>query len=357
MMRSCGYEVFHYGVEGSESGADKDITVLNTAEWNEWRVASYKFLHPSVTDEEAKEKVTNPNEFIGELGNVSTPLYEEFNKRVRVLLQEHYRSQQTDIVCLPFGYGHEAAIRGLPMVCVETGIGYNHSFLTYRIFESYTWMHYNLGKEKKDANSYYFTAPNYFNIPDWPLSLSPKIDTVGFLGRIYDHKGCIEILEMARRMPHVRFMLCGQGDPTPYLKVPNIVYKPPIHGTERADYLGSLVAYLAPTRFIEPFCGAAVEAQLCGTPVISCDAGAQTETVEHGKTGVRCHTLQDYCDGIQMAIDGKFDREYVRNRAVKLYDMYQVAKKYDYIFKTIRNLYLPIENGWYSNTSYIESTL
>jgi glycosyltransferase involved in cell wall biosynthesis len=97
----------------------------------------------------------------------------------------------------------------------------------------------------------------------------------------------------------------------------------------------------------------AVEAQLCGTPVMTKDYGAQTETVENFKTGLRCHTLADYCYGVQMAIDGKFDRLYIRDRAVKLYDMFNVARQYDYTLKTI----LDVNNGnsgWYSEESHIE---
>jgi len=133
---------------------------------------------------------------------------------------------------------------------------------------------------------------------------------------------------------------------------PNIFYKPPIHGMERSDYLGSLVACIAPTGFVEPFCGVAVEAQLCGTPVITKDYGAQTETVENFKTGLRCHTLADYGHGIQMALDGKFDRSYIRERAVKLYDMYNVAKQYEYTFKTILDVHNG-KNGWYSPDTHI----
>jgi glycosyltransferase involved in cell wall biosynthesis len=153
-------------------------------------------------------------------------------------------------------------------------------------------------------------------------------------------------------MPTVRFILCGQGDPSQYLVAPNIHYKPPIHGTERGKYLGSLQAILAPTSFIEPFCGVVVEAQLCGTPAITVDYGAQTETVEPFKTGMLCHTLEDFCLGIRMAQDGKFDREYIRERAVRLYDCANVAKQYEYVFNTLIDLRNG-KNGWYSDVSHI----
>ena len=352
MMMAQGFEVYHYGVATSESGATKQIDLLTVEQWKELRVKSYMKLHPEKSEADTRAHLANPTAFVGDLGNWSTPLYEEFNRRLREELPKHYRSTRTDIVCIPFGRTHDAALNGLDLVVVESGIGYPDSYRNYRIFESYAWMHHELCREKKWGQNYWFVAPNYFNEMEWPLSLSPKIDTVGFLGRIYSGKGCTEILEVAKRMPTVRFVLCGQGDPAPFMKSLNVFYKPPIHGTERAEYLGSLVALMAPTQFIEPFCGVAVEAQLCGTPVITKDFGAQTETVEQGVTGVRCHTLEDYCEGIRLAQAGRFDRAAIRERAVRLYGYAGVGAKYNYAFRCIMDVHNGT-NGWYSPTSHI----
>jgi len=349
MMRARGFEVFHYGVETSESGADNEVQLLTKEEWSDLRVRSYMELK-KMTREDAEKVLGDPSSFVGELANWDTVLYKVFNERLAAALRVHYRSTATDIFCMPLWKYH--AIDRLTMLVVEHGIGYPNSASNYRIFESYAWMHAHL--EKGNGQNYWFVVPNYFDSRDWPLSLAPTVNTVGFLGRIYDGKGCGEIVEMARRFPSVRFILCGQGDPSRYLVEPNIVYKPPIHGSERAEYLGSLVACVAPTWFVEPFCGVAVEAQLCGTPVITKDYGAQTETVEQFKTGLRCHTLADYCVGIQMAINGKFDRAYIRERAVRLYDMDAVGRQFEYAFKSILDVHNG-SNGWYSKTSHLSA--
>ena len=107
------------------------------------------------------------------------------------------------------------------------------------------------------------------------------------MGRIIANKGCGIFVELAKRFPNVEFVLCGQGDPKPYLSEPNITYKAPIHGKERGEYLGSLTASICMSKFLEPFNAVAVESQLCGTPVISSDSGGMVETVEHFKTGLR----------------------------------------------------------------------
>ena len=95
MMHSLGYEVFHYGVEGSMSGGH-NIDLLSRDEWEELRVASHRELYPD-------REITSQN-FIGDLANTGTPLYKEFNRCFRAALLQHYRDG--DIVCLPFGEAH-----------------------------------------------------------------------------------------------------------------------------------------------------------------------------------------------------------------------------------------------------------
>ena len=357
MMRSVGFEVFHYGVETSESGADRDFQLLTKKEWRNLCIDSLIFLDNKLTREEATKKYDDPSMIISTLSNWNTPVFVEFNKRLRVKLIENQREGITDIVCLPLARSHEAAVNGLKYCMVESGIGYSNSYKEFRIFESYGWMARTLGVENKQPSNYWFVVPNYFDINQFKFTAVPEKKKIGFLGRIEDVKGCNIILEIARRFPDIQFILCGQGNPTNYLKSPNVIYKLPIHGDERSDYLGSCTAVICASKFLEPFCGVSVEAQLCGTPVICCDNGALVETVEQFKTGVRCHTLADYCYGVQMALDGKFDRQYIRDRAVRKYDMYNVAKQYKYVFNTLLDLYDSKKNGWYSPDSYIENLI
>ena len=353
MMRSRGYEVYHYGVETSCPNATKNINLLTKDEWNELRVKSYKFLHPEMQMSEIQDFINNKKQFIGELANYGTPLYKEFNKRLKELLPFYYRGTATDIICLPFGFSHEEAIKGLNVVAVETGIGYEESYQNFRVFESYTHLHQIMGKDKKTCQHYWFVVPNYYNIQEWPLNLQPR-KKVGFFGRICHIKGCNIVCEIAKYFPDIEFILCGQGNADAYVvKSSNITYREPIEGLERGLFLNDIMALIAPSLYSEPFCGVNVEAQLCGTPVITNEFGAFVETVEHFKTGMLCHTLADFCEAVQMAIDNKFDRQYIHDRAVKKYDMYNVAKKYDYVFKNIIDIYNG-NGGWYAKKSHLQ---
>jgi len=354
MMRSLGFEVYHYGVETSISGANSDIELFTKEEWTQLRIQSLIYLEPNLTLEQATAKNEDPTMILNHLSNWTTPLCVEFNKRLNVKLKQNYRSNQTDIICIPLSRSYEDGIKDIDAVKIETGIGYSGSYLNFRIFESYSWLSSTLGEEKKDPNNYWFVVPISYNIPDFHLSLNPTPLRIGFLGRIVSSKGCGIIIEIAKKFPHVTFILCGAGDPNPFLQFPNIVYKFPIHGNERSEYLGSCVALLHPTKYLEPFGSASVEAQLCGTPVIASDWGGMVETIEHFKTGLLCHTLADYCYGVQLALDGKFDRRYIRQRAVEKYDMYKMAHKYEYVFKSVLDIFNPEKNGWYSPDCHIE---
>lgn len=354
MMKKRGFEVYHYGVETSVVDVTKNIEILNKEEWHLLKVISYNKTYPELTYLEAENKVNDKKTFYDDFARSDTPLYEEFNRRLRPHLIQNYRSTTTDIVCLPYGKSHDPAINGLNYLCVETGIGYNDSYQNYRIFVSYCHLHVTMALEQKYCQHYWFVIPNYFNSIDWPLNLHPSKKRIGFFGRICDVKGCIIIVEIARRFPDIEFIFCGQGDASPYMmNASNIKYKEPIHGLERGEYLSSLSVLLAPTIYTEPFGNVAVEAQLCGTPVITNDCGAFVENVEAFKTGYHCHTLADFCWAIQMVLEDKLDRKYIRERAMRLYDVDVVSKKFEYTFKSILEMYNG-NNGWYSPNSFME---
>lgn len=349
MLKTLGgkYRVVHYGVETSESGADEEVMVLTKDRWQELRV-EHVVKTKKVTPEEAAATLADPKSYIGDLADVGTALYREFNENLRTLLHDRIEGKHgVHIVCLPFGLAHASAIAGQNFLTVESGIGYPHSFLPFRIFESSEYMHTKLGEV---GNNYWFVCPNYYDLADWRFCQEPTNRTVRFLGRLNEDKGLSTIVECASRMPDTLFEICGPGNPEPYLRR-NIVYVPPLQGNQRAEYLGNCAAVLTLTAFVEPFNGVSAEAQLCGTPVISTAYGAFMANVEHGKTGVHTHTLQDVVEGIRMAQAGKFDRAYIRTRAESLWGYKAVAKKYDYAFSCMIDV--KFGAGWYQSGSHL----
>jgi glycosyltransferase involved in cell wall biosynthesis len=138
---------------------------------------------------------------------------------------------------------------------------------------------------------------------------------------------------VAARRPDVRFQIIGQGDAGAWA-IPQNVEILGSMGPERAALLGQARAIIAPSRYIEPFCGSVVEAQLCGTPAITSDFGAFAETVQHGITGFHCQTVGQFTAAVDRVLN--LDREKVARRARKLYAMERVGRLYDDAFEVVR---------------------
>jgi glycosyltransferase involved in cell wall biosynthesis len=129
-----------------------------------------------------------------------------------------------------------------------------------------------------------------------------------------------------------RLIIAGHGTPPEYGEYVGVV------GTEeRAKLMGGAIATFTPTIYVEPFGTVAVEAMACGSPVISTDWGAFTETVIHGVTGFRCRTMQEFVDAAEQAktLDRNLIGEYSKNR----YGLDTVGLMYQTYFTRLQSLW------------------
>lgn len=328
MMQLAGYKIIEYSNEGSESTADEHVTMLS------------KDVFEALFEGRKKTDFYGDNASIGSAAHTmfQGALIRELKKRV----------EPTDIICHPFGHAHEILLSEFPYnQHVETGIGYPTLMEgSFRIFESYAWMHYHQGKAGRNGANYEWVIPNYFDLEEW----EPKYDRgnyIAFLGRICPNKGLDTVLEIARRSPYP-VKIAGQGDPSPWSH-PNLEYLGPLSGKKRSDFLRNAYCAVMPTVYTEPFGGSGVEAMLCGTPLIAVDYGAFTETVKQGVTGFRCRTLREWVDAIDNV--RYLDRKVVANTSRSLYSLETCSKQYDEVFTSLYELH---DKGWYScdNLSY-----
>jgi glycosyltransferase involved in cell wall biosynthesis len=113
----------------------------------------------------------------------------------------------------------------------------------------------------------------------------------------------------------------------------HLEYVGPVGIEERAILMGEAAVTLVPTLYAEPFGGVAVESMMCGTPVVTTDFGAFTDTVEEGVSGYRFQTLQEAVDGTVAAME--LDRVDVSDYALSRYSMDAVRPSYERWFDNL----------------------
>lgn len=328
MMLPFGWEVIEYANEGSEAQASEHVVILDSQRFRELK-ALYKQEQPN------------------EAASTDSTIYREFTSRL--VKELALRVRDGDIICHPFGIAHSDLVSRFPNARhVEIGIGYTQCAMPLRVYETYQWMSWHQGKEQADGNDYQWVCPMGYDLEDW----SPSLDQGKYLlyfGRVIECKGLAIIRELAKHVSMPVYVV-GEGDPrfieSFFAGAENIIIQGPVTGRARSDLLRNAYAMLMPTRYTEPFGGAGVEGQLCGTPLLSSDFGAFSETVLHGVTGYRCHTLGDWIHAVQSA--GMLDRAKIAQIARSRYSLETVGAQMNKIFKQILTLQ---NDGWYSPQS------
>lgn len=326
MLKAYGHTVYFYGIEGSKVDCDEMIQV-STQDILEQTYGAYDrsksfFLH-------------DPKDLA----------HQTFNKNAISAIFE--RKKERDILLCPMGNYQKPIADAVKLLTVEPGIGYSGVFSSHRVFESYAWMHYVYGLLRNDNGTWYDAViPNYFDPEDF-LYQPEKQDYLLYFGRIINRKGVQIASDVAKATGHQLYIV-GQGsldNPTEGLSLSSekhITYHPAVGPEERAELLGHAKAVFMPTYYLEPFGGVNVEAQLCGTPVITSDWGAFPETVLHGVTGFRCRVFEEFCYAVRN-ID-RIQPRACREWAEKNYSLERVGKMYEEFFQRVYRLF---GKGWY----------
>ena len=327
MLRSLGYPVTFYGCEDSEVVCDEFVPCLSVAE----RTAcygDYDWHH----------------EFFKHDGH--DPAYTSFNLKAAAEIAK--RKTPQDVILVTMGNYQQFVANAHPdLMAVESGIGYSGVFAKYRVFESYAWMHYIYGLTHQENGSWYDAViPNYFDLNEYPFQTT-KQDYFVYVGRLVSRKG-LEVAAQVTERLGAELRIAGQGTPDNDIeglclsKYNHIAFLGTVGVPERADLVGHARAAFVPTYYIEPFGGAAVEAQLMGTPVLTTDWGAFSETVLHGVTGYRCRTFDEFVWAARHA--DALDPTCIRAWAAANYSLSRVARMYGDYFKRLSDLW---HAGWY----------
>lgn len=328
MLKSFGHTIFFYGVEGSEVECDEFIPVSSQdvleRSYGRYDHSKEFFKH-------------DPMDFA----------HRTFTQNAINAIVE--RREERDILLCPMGNYQQPIAEAVQLMTVESGVGYTGVFSSFRVFESYAWMHYIYGLLKQDDGLWYDAViPNYYNVEDFTYQPN-KHDYLLYFGRIIWRKGVQVASDVAKATGHQLYIV-GQGsldNPGERLNLgaeKHIHYLPAVGPKERDELMGNAKAVLMPTFYLEPFGGVNIEAQLCGTPVITSDWGVFPETVLHGVTGYRCRTMEEFCWAVKNI--GKIQPKDCRQWAANNYSLERVGKMYEEYFQRISGLF---EEGWYRN--------
>lgn len=338
MMKTLGskYHIVEYANEGSESEADEKVVMLSKNECQQFYPRGKKDL-------------------LDQSATIDGPGHKLFSQRLELELKKRLQgvSSKEHFVLHMWGNAHQQFARENQGFChVEVGVGHSSApFDAFRIYESQAWRNHQWGKYEDIAekihgtNRYYsWVIPIAYDLHEWPVT--PKVETERpyflFLGRLTPDKGLYIILATMRAWfkkypqdPHL-FVFAGRGDFEALRKecgpalLEHVRYVGSVEGDLRRDLLANAEATLAPTKFAEPFGSSAVEGLLCGTPALTSDWGAYTETVQHGVNGYRCSLLADWLFALEHA--KTLNRLAIATAARERYSMAVLAPNYNRVF-------------------------
>jgi glycosyltransferase involved in cell wall biosynthesis len=331
MMRTQGYRVVVYWGDESDIDADEQVPVVTVAEQRRWYGA----------DRDPQTVISTPFD-------ANALPWQAMNQRC--VYEIGKRREPDDILLVTAGLAQKAIADGLPdMLACEWAVGYEGWYMPHSVcFESHAWRHYCYGRAGVTDGRWYDTViPNFFD-PDDFAEAGEGDDYLLFVGRMIPRKGPQIAAEIAREAG-LPLVLAGPGATswTPdritcgdwQFDGVDMEYVGTVGIEERARLMGGARAVLAPTTYIEPFGGVAVEAQFCGTPAVTTDWGAFTETVPDA---YRFATLAEGVAAVERARGTSPDGW--REQAAAKYSLDAVGPRFD---RWLRRLGTLRRQGWY----------
>jgi glycosyltransferase involved in cell wall biosynthesis len=299
-MSGLGWNCIHYGINGCQVDCET-VICLSTLDLDNAR--NIKLYNQNAALEIAKRK--QPGDFILCFYGDENKGAAEFNKDLKI---------------------------------IEPSIGYsaNAVFAPYRVFVSYSQMHYFYGMKGMLLNPSWNDAVIYNAISAHEFDYTEeKDDYVLYFGRVVESKG-VHIAIQATEAAGKKLIIAGPGN-LAELGYPSTPAHVTVVGAcnveQRRKLMSKARAIIGPTYYLEPFGNMIAEGYMSGTPAITSDWGAFAENVVHGVTGFRCKEFREFVEAIHNI--GSIKPSDCRAWAMKNCEDTVVHAKYDQYFKRI----------------------
>lgn len=339
MMHGQGRSVILYSGEHNTAPCDEHVVVVTDEQQRRW----------------FGEHDDNDLDRGGFDWNPASPWWAEQAARATGAIRA--RAASTDLLCLSQGLSQKMVADALPeMIVAEIMVGYRgildyvRASPAFAAFESQSHRAMVYGEKgwQNSPRAYDVVIPNQFDPAELPYGNGS--DYLLFVGRLIPLKG-IEVACRVADALGMRLVVAGPGavEARPgYLRstegewrCERLEYVGPVGVEERAELMGGAAVTLVPTLYAEPFGGVAVESMMTGTPVVTTDFGAFTDTVLEGVSGFRFQTLQEAVDATVSAM--RLDRGLVRQYAVDNFSLEAVRPLYERWFDNLDCLW---GEGW-----------
>ncbi len=319
LLKGLGHTVYLYGGEDNDAPCDEHVMCITKSEQTQWS-GPVPYQHARIAPD--------------------NPLWRLASPRMIAAIQQ--RKQPQDIICTIGGGSQADVTQAHPdLLDVEYCIGYEGTYARFRVFQSQSWRHFIYGAQGMKLGGRFFdeVIPAFYETEKFPQN-TPE-DYLLYVGRIIPYKG-IQIACQAAQLAGVPLKIIGHGDPA---QIPSLLtygeYLGPLDEAGRNEVMSKARALICPTMYVEPMGMISVEAQLCGTPVISTDYGGFTESVEHGLSGYRCNLLGEFVSAVKKV--ETLNRDDIRQRAQILYSMERGSQSYARYFARLNTLW---DKGW-----------
>lgn len=300
----------------------------------------------AITKKEQQHFFGSPDQYKKTFYNITwgpnDPCWVHFNQNAIKAIKK--KIKKGDLILTFSGLCQQMVAEAFPEnITVEAGIGYTGVFSKYRVYESYAWQNFVHGRADNDTIEWYETViPNYWDTSEFPFA-EKRGDYFLFIGRLIERKG-YEIAQQVCERLGKKLILAGQlGEGQEFTGYGEHIGTVGVE--ERGKLMSEALAVFTPTWYLGPFEGTHVEAQLCGTPVITTAFGVYNDTIDDGFNGYRCNDFQEFSDAAKNTerMSTKH-RQIIRRAAQDKWAMEKVALQYDKYFKRLANLK---NKGWY----------